>query len=91
MSHLECSQGNRTVETSSCRQDTEVQRREGICHTPVMELRTQSRPPDSGASDVHVHMYTHTHTHTHTHRHSFAPWMAMLCVYHKVKAWRTAT
>ena len=66
MSHLECSQGNRTVETSSCRQDTEVQRREGICHTPVMELRTRSRPPDSGASDVHVHMYTHTHTHTHT-------------------------
>ena len=85
MSHLECSQSNRTVETSSRHQDTEVQRREGICHTLVMGLRTQCRPPDSGASDVHVH------THTHTHRHSFALGMAMLCVYHKVKAWRTAT
>ena len=80
MSHLECSQGNRTVETSSCRQDTEVQRREGICHTPVMELRTQSRPPNSGASDVHVHMYTHTHTHTHTGTHSRRGWPCYVCI-----------
>ena len=58
MSHLECSQSNRTVETSSRHQDTEVQRREGICHTLVMGLRTQCRPPDSGASDVHVHTHT---------------------------------
>ena len=91
MSHLECSQSNRTVKTSSRCQDTEVQRREGICHTLVMELRTHSRSPDSGASDVPVHMCVHTHTHTHTQRHLFVLWIAMLCVHHKVKAWRTAT
>lgn len=85
MSHLECSQGNRTVKTSSRCQDTEVQRREGICHMLVMELRTHSRSPDSGASEVPVHMYTHTQ------KHLFVLWMAMLCVHYKVKAWRTAT
>ena len=76
MSHLECSQSNRTVETSSRHQDTEVQRREGICHTLVMGLRTQCRPPDSGASDVHVH----THTHTHTGTHSRWGWPCYVCI-----------
>ena len=51
----------------------------------VMELRTHSRSPDSGASEVPVHMYTHTQ------KHLFVLWMAMLCVHYKVKAWRTAT